>query len=168
MLSPLAIEDAPEIHAALADPELRQWLPLPEPYPLELAEAWCGELAPGLREAGTGLVLGVRTRGGLVGSIDVKRVDWRARTAELSYWTAAPHRGRGLMPAAVSAVTDWLLGDLAFERIELRIAPENLGSLRVAEKSGFVREGVARNAGFTDAGRTDLVIHSRISTDARR
>ncbi|WP_156760962.1 GNAT family N-acetyltransferase [Microbacterium karelineae] len=49
--------------------------------------------------------------------------------------------------------------------VELRIAPGNAGSLRVAERAGFTREGTARNAGFTDAGRVDLVVYSLIRAD---
>ncbi|WP_193598870.1 GNAT family N-acetyltransferase [Microbacterium sp. YJN-G] len=81
------------------------------------------------------------------------------------HWTAAAHRGRGRMPTAVRLVADWMLTDLDFERIELRIAPGNHASNRVAEKAGFRFEGVARNAGFTDAGRTDLAVHSLIRAD---
>lgn len=80
-------------------------------------------------------------------------------------WTAAAHRGRGVMPTAVRLVADWMLTDLDFERIELRIAPGNHASIRVAEKAGFRFEGVARNAGFTAAGRTDLAVHSLIRAD---
>lgn len=36
----------------------------------------------------------------------------------------------------------------------------------VAAAAGFTREGTARNAGFTDVGRTDLDIWSRIPADA--
>lgn len=72
------------------------------------------------------------------------------------------------MARAVERVTSWMLKEMAFERVELRIAPDNTGSLRVAERAGFVREGTARNAGFTPSGRVDLVIYSRIPTDAAR
>lgn len=69
------------------------------------------------------------------------------------------------MAKAVRRVTAWLIDDLGFERVELRIAPTNAGSIGVARSAGFVREGTARNAGFTDDGRTDLVIWSYIPTD---
>lgn len=69
------------------------------------------------------------------------------------------------MSTAVRRVADWLLDDLAFERVELRIATGNAASLRTASRAGFRREGVARNAGFTDAGRVDLAVFSRIPGD---
>ena len=164
-LSPLRHDDASALVAAVRDAELRRWLPLPSPYTHELAADWCTAVSTEMRASGRGFVLGVRRDGALVGSIDAKRVDWRARTLELSYWTAARHRRQGVMKAALRRVTTWLIDDLGFERVELRISPENTGSLGVARSAGFVREGIARNAGFTDAGRTDLVIWSHIPTD---
>ena len=101
----------------------------------------------------------------MVANIDAKRVDWRARTCELSYWTVPRARGRGILPRALRAIAEALIRGAGFERIELRIAPDNAASLRVAEKSGFTREGIARNAGFTDAGRIDLVIWSLVPAD---
>ncbi len=88
-LSPLDLADAPALLRAVSDPELRRWLPLPSPYTLDLAESWCTTVSAGMRETGTGFVLGVRRDGMLVASVDAKRVDRRARTLELSYWTAA-------------------------------------------------------------------------------
>ena len=161
----LVSEDAPRLVDVFDDRELRRWLPLPSPYTREMAVRWCTTTSQELRSSGRGFVMGVRTGGTLAGSIDAKRVDWRAQTAELSYWTAADHRGRGIMPLAVRRVAKWMLADLCFERVELRIAPANTASIRVAEKAGFRREGVARNAGFTESGRVDLVIFSLIRID---
>ncbi len=39
----------------------------------------------------------------------------------------------------------WALGALAAERVELRAELQNRASQRVAEKAGFVREGVLRH-----------------------
>src|SRR5690606_5330967 len=95
--------DAEAIVEACTDEETRRWLPLPDPYTRELAEGWCAAIAPSMREEGTGLVLAVREGGRMVANIDAKRVDWRARTCELSYWTVPRARGRGILPRALRA-----------------------------------------------------------------
>ena len=59
----------------------------------------------------------------------------------------------------------WALREQGFERVELRAATGNLASQRVAEKAGFVREGVARNAGHVTHGRVDLVVYSLTRAD---
>lgn len=161
----LHLDDAPALVAAFTDAALRRWLPVPDPYSLAIAEQWCTTTSQQMRESGRGIVRAIRIDGALAGSIDAKRVDWRAMTCELSYWTAAPFRGRGLMPGAVEVFSRALIREHSFERVELRIAPDNTASQRAAEKAGFRREGTARNAGFTDDGRVDLVIWSRIPAD---
>lgn len=167
-LTALAASDAPALVEAFTDSELRRWLPLPSPYTVDMADEWCRTISAELRESGRGFVFAVRRDDVLLASIDAKRVDWRARTLELSYWTVAAHRGGGVMSTAVRRVADWVLGELAFERVELRIATANAASRRVADKGGFVFEGVARNAGFTDAGRVDLAVFSRIRADQEK
>jgi RimJ/RimL family protein N-acetyltransferase len=59
----------------------------------------------------------------------------------------------------------WVLRDQGFERVELRAATGNLASQRVAEKAGFTREGVLRNAGSVNAGRVDMVVYSLVRGD---
>jgi RimJ/RimL family protein N-acetyltransferase len=88
--------------------------------------------------------------------------DWIA--FELRAWA----RGEGLAVEAVKAIARWLLLKQGFERLGLRAAPGNAASQRVAEKAGFTREGVARDAGFTNAGRVDLVVFSLIRSDLDR
>ena len=156
--------DLPGVVEAATDPLTLQWLPLPRP------------VRPG-HGAGTGASLttsagpdrGARPGpshrwqdGQLLGAIDLKDVDWAARVAEIGYWTHPAHRGRGVMTRAVRLLARWALTDQGFERIEVRVALGNLASIRVAEKAGLIREGVARSAGYVHAGRVDLVVFSLI------
>ncbi|WP_026125590.1 GNAT family N-acetyltransferase, partial [Nocardiopsis gilva] len=58
--------------------------------------------------------------------------------------------------------------DQGFERIVLRAATANTGSRRVAEKAGFVFEGIERNAMRLHEGRCDMALYSLIPTDLPR
>ena len=62
-------------------------------------------------------------------------------------------------------MSNYLLNNMNFNRVEVRVSTENLASQGVALKSGFLREGIARNAGITNSGHTDLVIYSKIPSD---
>jgi len=74
-------------------------------------------------------------------------------------------RGRGVTTAAVRLLASWVLTDQGFERAELLTAMGNTGSERVAEKAGFQREGIARNAGVIHGGRVDLTVWSLVPAD---
>jgi RimJ/RimL family protein N-acetyltransferase len=61
-------------------------------------------------------------------------------TAEIGYWTAVAARGRGIAPAAVRAVTDWVFdafGGVSLRQIMLVHDVGNPASCRVAEKAGY-------------------------------
>lgn len=61
-------------------------------------------------------------------------------TAEIGYWTAVAARGRGIAPAAVRAVTDWVFDAFAgasLRQIMLVHDVDNPASCRVAEKAGY-------------------------------
>jgi RimJ/RimL family protein N-acetyltransferase len=165
ILRPFQESDIDAVQLAGNDPLTQTWLPLPSPYTREIAAGWCREGAAAMRTDGKALVRAVEFEGELAGCIDLKNVDPAGRGAEIGYWTVPGLRGRGVMAEATAGLARWALTDLKRERVQLRIAPANTASLRVAEKAGFVREGVARNAGFVHAGRVDLEIWSLIPAD---
>jgi RimJ/RimL family protein N-acetyltransferase/GNAT superfamily N-acetyltransferase len=167
LLRPYRAEDAPEVALACRDELMQRWLPLPNPYTDADAFAWCTEISPGFRTSGEGVEWAAvrRVDGRLIGSFGLKRTDWRGRTSEVGYWIAPWARGEGLAVEGVTAVARWLLLEQRFERLALRAAPGNVASQGVAVKAGFTRECIARNAGFTNDGRVDLVVFSLIPSD---
>jgi RimJ/RimL family protein N-acetyltransferase len=167
-LRPFQESDIDATQRAGDDPLTQTWLPLPSPYTREMAAQWCRDGAREMYTAGRALVRAIELDGELAGCIDLKRIDERSRSCEIGYWTVPAARGRGVMVEAVTGLARWVLAEMAYQRVELRIAPGNAASLRVAEKAGFVREGVARNAGFVHAGRADLEIWSLIPADLGR
>jgi RimJ/RimL family protein N-acetyltransferase len=81
----------------------------------------------------------------LAGNVGLKNREEAGRigereTAEIGYWTAVAARGRGIAPAAVRAVTDWVFDAFAgagLRQIMLVHDVGNPASCRVAEKAGY-------------------------------
>ena len=82
------------------------------------------------------------------------------RTA-VGYWVAPWARNRGLATRAVETLCTWAFGDGGFDELELTTHPENAASQRVAEKSGFSREGLVPEYVQTPSGPRDSVVFSR-------
>jgi RimJ/RimL family protein N-acetyltransferase len=111
----------------------------------------------------------------LAGNVGLKNREETGRigereTAEIGYWTAMAARGRGVAPAAVKAVTDWVFAAFAgasLRRIMLVHDVDNPASCRVAEKAGYpFREF---SPAKTPHWFTDGHIHVRLAaTDHRR
>lgn len=83
--------------------------------------------------------------GALVGGItlaNVRRGIVQAGT--VGYWTGEPYAGHGYMTTALRLLLPTLFGELNLHRVEAACIPNNAASVRVLEKCGFVREGLAR------------------------
>ncbi|MDQ2755515.1 MAG: NUDIX hydrolase [Actinomycetota bacterium] len=91
---------------------------------------------------------------------------------ELSWHLTAAHRRRGFGSRAVRLLVDWALtehgqGGLGLGRVRARVDPRNAPALRVATRSGLMREGVERVPRGTgvDPTSTEQVLLGRLATD---
>jgi [ribosomal protein S5]-alanine N-acetyltransferase len=67
-----------------------------------------------------------------------------AQAGSIGYWMGEPFVRRGYMTAAVRAIIPFAFVSLRLHRLEAACIPTNAGSIRLLEKTGFVREGYAR------------------------
>jgi RimJ/RimL family protein N-acetyltransferase len=102
----------------------------------------------------------------LLGSASLFHLGRHEGEAEIGYWVAPAHRGRGLAVLAAGAACRWGFADLGLHRVQLFHAVENTASARVAEKAGFTREGRLRQSHrYGDGLRHDELLWGRLSTD---
>jgi RimJ/RimL family protein N-acetyltransferase len=83
-----------------------------------------------------------------------------AGRAELGYWLLPEGRGRGRATRALRLVSRWALNQPGVARLELATSPDNVPSQRVAERSGFRREGILRSYHMVNGRREDAVFFS--------
>jgi ribosomal-protein-alanine N-acetyltransferase len=67
-----------------------------------------------------------------------------AQAGSIGYWMGRPFVRQGYMTAAVRAIIPFAFASLRLHRLEAACIPSNAGSIRLLEKTGFVREGYAR------------------------
>ncbi len=67
-----------------------------------------------------------------------------AQAGSLGYWMGLPHVRQGYMTAAVRTIIPFAFGTLRLHRLEAACIPTNIGSIRLLENTGFMREGYAR------------------------
>jgi RimJ/RimL family protein N-acetyltransferase len=176
VLRPFDEQDVPELVEMMNDELITAWTSVPHPYTREDAREWAARIAPQERTGGRGIVFAVAEflTQRLVGIVRLQNTDWRILAAEVSYVTAPWARGEGYATEGVLAVAHWLFDSQKFERLELRTAADNAASQQVAQKVGFISEGVLRNAwiarsrtedgGWADI-RTDLIVWSLLPED---
>ena len=156
-------EDAADVARACDDPETARWLPVPAPYDLAAGKGYVEGIVPSQWADGTAANVAVvdAASGELLGAIGLTLRDG---AGELGYWTAPWARRRGVATRAAALHTGWALEVLGLPRVELLADVDNLGSQRVAERAGFVREGVARavRPRPRSESRADMVVFSRL------
>jgi RimJ/RimL family protein N-acetyltransferase len=174
LLRPLADGDASALVAMMDDELVHSWTSLPQPFTPADAEQWIRVLAPASRADGRGIVFAVTEHltQRVVGALELRATDWRLRSTEVCYVTAAWARGEGYAPEALLGVAQWLFEDRGFLRMELRTAAGNTAAQQVAQKIGCISEGVLRSAGIVRewgaAGaesRSDLILWSLLPED---
>jgi|SRR5579872_626255 ribosomal-protein-alanine N-acetyltransferase len=67
-----------------------------------------------------------------------------AQAGSIGYWMGQPFVRQGYMTAAVRAIIPFAFVSLRLHRLEAACIPTNAGSIGLLEKTGFVREGYAR------------------------
>ncbi|MEV7471575.1 GNAT family N-acetyltransferase [Streptomyces kronopolitis] len=170
VLRPFEPSDAPAVHAACQEPDIPRWTSVPSPYGVEDAERFVGTVVPeGWRDDTTyNFAVVSRADGSLVGAMGLVRLA-RLRTperqAELGYWTAREHRGRGYTVEAARAVLRWAFRDLGVERLEWHAEAGNEGSRAVARRLGFHMEGTLRAQLVREGIRRDVWIGSLLPSD---
>lgn len=166
ILRPAEERDIDAIVEACRDPETLRWVTLPLDYDRDRAVSFVEGYAPGWWERGDGAVWVIAdTSGDYVGQLDL-RVDPRDRqVADVGFLTAPAARGRGYMTAALRTAVKFGFAELALERIEWRAHVGNDGSRRVAEKAGFIYEGIQRSGCPQRGERHDCWLAAIIKSD---
>ena len=90
--------------------------------------------------------------GAFIGGVGLHRIDWTVRRFEIGYWCHTARQGQGFVTEAVRALTGFAFERLQARRVEIRMDDSNTPSWRVAQRSGFVLEGVLRSDALTPQG----------------
>jgi ribosomal-protein-alanine N-acetyltransferase len=79
----------------------------------------------------------------LIGQITMGGISYGAlRGAHIGYWIDRAYANRGFTTQAVNMLTRFGFNELGLHRIEINIRPENAPSIKVAEKAGYIFEGL--------------------------
>jgi ribosomal-protein-alanine N-acetyltransferase len=88
-----------------------------------------------------------------------------AQAGSLGYWVGAAYARQGYMTAAVRALIPFAFGTLRLHRIEAACIPDNAASIGLLEKTGFVREGYAREYLCINGLWQDHLLYARLKSD---
>jgi RimJ/RimL family protein N-acetyltransferase len=169
LLRPWAEADVPALVLAFGDPVMRRFSWRTGPYTETDARDFLA-FQEEARVRGEALDLALvepRERGVVLGGVSLHEVRRVQGCATVGYWLAPGSRGRGAATQAVRLLARWAFAELGIARLELTCGPDNVASQRVAERCGFVREGLLRSHVPFQGTRRDSVIYGLLPDELR-
>src|SRR5215813_6436390 len=110
----------------------------------------------------------LRADNALVGGLTLANVRRGvAQAGSLGYWIGEAYAMRGLMTAGVLALIPFAFGTLRLHRLEAACIPNNVASVRLLEKTGFRREGFAREYLCINGVWQDHLLYALLRSDVR-
>ena len=126
--------------------ELRRWLPWVDAtvsaQDTEKYIVLCREKFEKKETADFGIVY----EGKLAGSVGFNTIDLKNEWAEIGYWLATSHQGRGIMTDCVRAMINYGFNELHLHRIRIKCDSSNIKSKAIPERLGFKLEGIIRES----------------------
>jgi RimJ/RimL family protein N-acetyltransferase len=135
-------------------------LRIPFPYTENDAAAWLALVAKITEQQGRPVHWAIRSADDtLIGGcgFDDFQVG-KSHRAEVGYWLAKPHWGRGIMTAVVGRVCRHAFEEFGLAKITAHVFPHNPASARVLQKCGFQEEGFLRKHYLKD----DQLVDARL------
>ena len=87
-----------------------------------------------------------KSTGHFLGAIGLIILDKSVPSFEIGYWLRSSSVGYGFISEALRSIELYAFNELNANRLEIKAAENNWKSRMVAERSGYVLEGVLRNA----------------------
>lgn len=81
-----------------------------------------------------------------VGSVVLQDIDLRLPSCEIGYWAVNSGLGKGYITEAIQYITQHIIENHGFVRIEAYIDVKNTRSINTIERCGYEREGTLKNS----------------------
>jgi RimJ/RimL family protein N-acetyltransferase len=154
-----------DMAALTSDPDAVRFTRLPEPAPDDFARGWLDRYIAGELDGTCAGFAALDEQGRFLGIGLAVSIDAEAGEVELGYIVAAAARGRGVAGEIVRLLTAWTFEKLGVQRIVLIVDVDNRASSLVAERAGYVREGVMRSLYIKPGIRRDAELWSLLPSD---
>ena len=159
-------EDAESLARNADNPKIAEQLRdrFPHPYTISHAREWIEQALA--RDPVSSFA--IATTGKVIGGIGLElQPDVYIRSAELGYWLAESHWGRGIATRAVTCFSEKAFVAFDLVRIYARVFETNPASARVLEKAGFRFEGRLRMSVVKQGRLLDELLYSSIAPGRR-
>ncbi len=104
------------------------------------------------------LPLGIFNNGNIIGSTGMHNWCRDTNRAQIGYWIDREHEGKGIVTRSLTALINYLFGNVGLNKVEIHFIKTNVRSARLAARLGFQTEGIIRNSVLNNGMAEDLII----------
>lgn len=141
---------------------IRNLAALPFPYKLKDAHQYIGKIMRQMaKEQPTDYVMYIEIDGEVVGAVGAHKIE-HGHKAEIGYWLAEKHWGKGIMTEAVKKFIDHISREFKLRRIYAYVFSYNPASMHVLEKVGMKFEGILKKGGLKDGKYVDSHLYAKV------
>ncbi|MFD3262216.1 GNAT family N-acetyltransferase [Paenibacillus lentus] len=101
----------------------------------------------------------------IIGSCGYNAIDFENEKAEIGYDISKAFWGRGYAPEAISSLLNYAFSSLKLNRIEAKVEPGNVNSIKVLQKLNFTFEGTLRQYERVNGKFININMYSKLKTD---
>lgn len=168
VVRPVASADLPALLAVNGDDEVTRFLPYPSWRSLADGQAWFERMSIlGARGESAQYVIVERHSGLAIGTCLLFRHEESSGRAEVGYVLGRRYWRHGYMTEALAGLVDNAFKVLALRRLEAEVDPQNIGSRRLLEKTGFTPEGLLRKRWVDKGVAHDTIIYGLLREEWR-
>ncbi len=164
VLRKITMEDAPELFIQRTDERIMKYIERPRPASIDDTYAFINLIAE--REKNNDLVtwgITLKNDTKLIGTVCFLNIQKENYRSELGYALHPDHWGKGIMNEVLEAVINYGFKEMILHSIEANINPANIGSQKLLEKQGFVREAYFKENFFWQGKFLDGAIYSLLA-----
>lgn len=142
---------------------MSEWLPFTD-YTVEISDTqkYINSLIANGTNTLTFCILHNNSFAGLVG---FKDPDYDNKKTEIGYWLSEKHQHKGIITRSCRKLIEFAFTELDMNRIQLKVATENVKSKKVALRLGFKHEGIERDGELHKSGFVDLDVYSLLKKE---
>jgi [ribosomal protein S5]-alanine N-acetyltransferase len=171
-LRPVNETDLNDLYLVNCDPEVTRYLPYPPWQRMDDANAWFERTKARFAEKAAAQFAicldGINENNKnqrTIGNALLFQFDTQNEVAEIGYVIAREHWGKGYTVEAMRPLIDHAFNALGFHRLEAKLDPRNLASVKVLGKLGFAHEGTRRESWFDHNGRSDSGLYGLLRNE---
>lgn len=165
-LRKMEVSDSPSLFNIWSDPDVTRFMNISS-FTDEAQVIEMIELFEDFAQAGEAIRFSMieRKSNEIIGTCGFNFIDYENAKAEIGYDLAKSHWGMGYAPEGIHALLTYAFEDLELNRVEAKVEPANVNSIKVLQKLNFTFEGCLRQYEKSKGNFIDVNMYSLLKTD---